>query len=164
MVSASIRSLTTIWPCSEDCRRSGAQATGDSRYLGACATGISVRRLVGSWSIPIPPSKKSRWKDVVREGIQMEAFSTPRPGALEDEHKDALERGSASTDAFQPYWFTLWMADVDKGRQRLKIRSSCGSRVSLTNAVRHGHASWMILILFEDKENYLIELQDNGLG
>ena len=34
---------------------------------------------------------------------------------------------------------------------------------SMTNAVRHGHASRMDLI-FEDEEDYLIELQDNGVG
>ena len=35
---------------------------------------------------------------------------------------------------------------------------------SMTNAVRHGHASQMSLHFFEDKEDYLIELQDNGVG
>ena len=35
---------------------------------------------------------------------------------------------------------------------------------SMTNAVRHGHASQMSLHFFEDEEDYLIELQDNGGG
>ena len=32
---------------------------------------------------------------------------------------------------------------------------------SMTNAVRHGHASQLKTPFFEDKENYLIALQDN---
>ena len=35
---------------------------------------------------------------------------------------------------------------------------------SMTNAVRHGHASHMDLHFFEDEEDYMIELQDNGVG
>ena len=30
--------------------------------------------------------------------------------------------------------------------------------------VRHGHASRMSLHFFENEEDYLIELQDNGVG
>ena len=35
---------------------------------------------------------------------------------------------------------------------------------SMTNAVRHGHASLMELHFFEDEADYIIELQDNGVG
>ncbi len=34
----------------------------------------------------------------------------------------------------------------------------------MTNAVRHGHASLMELHFFEDEADYMIVLQDNGVG
>lgn len=140
--------------------------------LGHALTGISAGLDAVGVLIDIDPNRaKEQVKsvsEVVREGIQdvRGSLNRLRPGALEGRTlKDALEKTIREYQALSNLQVDLnyeWV-DVDMD---VMIEDTIFRVIqeSMTNAVRHGHASQLSLHFFEDKENYLIELQDNGVG
>ena len=140
--------------------------------LGHALTGISAGLDAVGVLIDIDPNRaKEQVKsvsEVVREGIQdvRGSLNRLRPGALEGRTlKDALEKTIREYQALSNLQVDLhyeWI-DVDMD---VMIEDTIFRVIqeSMTNAVRHGHASQMSLHFFEDEEDYLIELQDNGGG
>ncbi len=140
--------------------------------LGHALTGISAGLDAVGVLIDINPSRaKEQVKnvsEVVREGIQdvRGSLNRLRPGALEERTlKDALEKTIREYQILSNLQVDLnyeWI-DVDMD---VMIEDTIFRVIqeSMTNAVRHGHASHMDLHFFEDEEDYMIELQDNGVG
>ena len=140
--------------------------------LGHALTGISAGLDAVGVLIDIDPNRaKEQVKsvsEVVREGIQdvRGSLNRLRPGALEGRTlKDALEKMIREYQTLSNLQVDLHYEWVDVDMD-VMIEDTIFRVIqeSMTNAVRHGHASQMSLHFFEDKENYLIELQDNGVG
>ena len=140
--------------------------------LGHALTGISAGLDAVGVLIDIDPNRaKEQVKnvsEVVREGIQdvRGSLNRLRPGALEGRTlKDALEKMIHEYQNLSNLQVDLiyeWV-DVDMD---VMIEDTIFRVIqeSMTNAVRHGHASLMELHFFEDEADYIIELQDNGVG
>jgi len=140
--------------------------------LGHALTGISAGLDAVGVLIDIDPNRaKEQVKsvsEVVREGIQdvRGSLNRLRPGALEGRTlKDALEKMIREYQTLSKLQVDLHYEWVDVDMD-VMIEDTIFRVIqeSMTNAVRHGHASRMILHFFEDEEDYLIELQDNGVG
>ncbi|MFS9196381.1 sensor histidine kinase [Streptococcus parasanguinis] len=140
--------------------------------LGHALTGISAGLDAVGVLIDIDPNRaKEQVKsvsEVVREGIQdvRGSLNRLRPGALEGRTlKDALEKMIREYQTLSNLQVDLHYEWVDVDMD-VMIEDTIFRVIqeSMTNAVRHGHASRMILHFFEDEEDYLIELQDNGVG
>ena len=140
--------------------------------LGHALTGISAGLDAVGVLIDIDPNRaKEQVKsvsEVVREGIQdvraLSIASVQVP--LRDEPlKDALEKMIREYQTLSNLQVDLHYEWVDVDMD-VMIEDTIFRVIqeSMTNAVRHGHASQMSLHFFEDEEDYLIELQDNGLG
>ena len=140
--------------------------------LGHALTGISAGLDAVGVLIDINPSRaKEQVKnvsEVVREGIQdvRGSLNRLRPGALEERTlKDALEKtireyqilSTCKLISTMNGSMSIWTSWIEDTIFRV-------IQESMTNAVRHGHASHMDLHFFEDEEDYMIELQDNGVG
>ena len=140
--------------------------------LGHALTGISAGLDAVGVLIDIDPNRaKEQVKsvsEVVREGIQdvRGSLNRLRPGALEGRTlKDALEKMIREYQTLSNLQVDLHYEWVDVDMD-VMIEDTIFRVIqeSMTNAVRHGHASQMSLHFFEDEEDYLIELQDNGVG
>ena len=140
--------------------------------LGHALTGISAGLDAVGVLIDIDPNRaKEQVKsvsEVVREGIQdvRGSLNRLRPGALEGRTlKDALEKMIREYQTLSNLQVDLHYEWVDVDMD-VMIEDTIFRVIqeSMTNAVRHGHASQMSLHFFENEEDYLIELQDNGVG
>ena len=140
--------------------------------LGHALTGISAGLDAVGVLIDIDPNRaKEQVKsvsEVVREGIQdvRGSLNRLRPGALEGRTlKDALEKMIREYQTLSNLQVDLHYEWVDVDMD-VMIEDTIFRVIqeSMTNAVRHGHASRLSLHFFEDEEDYLIELQDNGVG
>ncbi|MDO4465711.1 MAG: histidine kinase [Bacillota bacterium] len=106
--------------------------------------------------------------NVVRQGIKdvRGSLQKLRPGVLEsDPLKDALEKmilefkNVSNIDIL--FYYEWEKADFDKASEDIIYRIV---QESITNALRHGHATKVEVNLFDDEYNYLITIQDNGMG
>ena len=141
--------------------------------LGHALTGISAGLDAVGVLIDIDPNRaKEQVKsvsEVVREGIQdvRGSLNRLRPGALEGRTlKDALEKMIREYQTLSNLQVDLHYEWVDVDMD-VMIEDTIFRVIqeSMTNAVRHGHASQMSLHFFEDEEDYLIELAGQlGLG
>ena len=140
--------------------------------LGHALTGISAGLDAVGGLIDIDPNRaKEQVKsvsEVVREGIQdvRGSLNRLRPGALEGRTlKDALEKMIREYQTLSKLQVDLHYEWVDVDMD-VMIEDTIFRVIqeSMTNAVRHGHASRLSLHFFENEEDYLIELQDNGVG
>ncbi|MFS1664650.1 sensor histidine kinase [Streptococcus sp. zg-JUN1979] len=105
---------------------------------------------------------------VVRDGIRdvRGSLNKLRPGALEDGSlKEALEKMIAEYQAVSHLKIQLdyqWDGvDLDTMKEDLVFRVI---QESITNSLRHGHASHISIALKQSDTDYLLELQDDGVG
>lgn len=140
--------------------------------LGHALTGIAagVDACIALIEIDTDKTKKQLniVSNVVRQGIKdvRRSLYKLRPGALENRTlKDGLikmieEFQSVSNIKIDLYyeWDKL---DLENTKEDIIFRII---QESITNALRHGHATEVEIQMYVEKEKYIIFIQDNGIG
>jgi signal transduction histidine kinase len=140
--------------------------------LGHALTGISAGVDACIALIDIDPEKAKKQlllvSDVVRVGIKdvRRSLYKLRPGALEDSTlKDGLTKMIAEYEGVSNLKIDLhynWdKVDMDNTKEDIIFRMI---QESITNSLRHGHASEIEVNLFIHDDEYIIIIQDNGMG
>lgn len=140
--------------------------------LGHALTGISAGVDACIALIDIDPEKAKKQlllvSDVVRVGIKdvRRSLYKLRPGALEDSTlKDGLTKMIAEYEGVSNLKIDLhynWdKVDMDNTKEDIIFRMI---QESITNSLRHGHASEIEVNLFVHDDEYIIIIQDNGTG
>lgn len=139
----------------------GHALTGISAGVDACITLIDID----------PATAKSQLQavsDVVREGIKdvRRSLNKLRPGALEDRTlKDALVKMIDEYQNLSKLHINLYYewdrVDLENIKEDLIFRII---QESITNSLRHGHASEVDIDMFNTDDKYFIVIQDNGQG
>lgn len=139
----------------------GHALTGILAGVDACQVLIDI-------DVPKTKQQLAIVSDVVRQGIKdvRGSLQKLRPGALENNPlKEALLKmihEFQSVSNIEVLFYFEWdNADFDKASEDIIYRIV---QESITNALRHGHATKVEVNLFDDEYNYIITIQDNGPG
>ncbi|OUQ79880.1 histidine kinase [Massilimicrobiota sp. An105] len=105
---------------------------------------------------------------VVRQGIKdvRNSLNKLRPGALEEHSlKEAIERMigefSSVSDLTIALEYELENIDLEKTKEEILFRII---QESITNALRHGHATEVHIHLYQENHFLYLKIQDNGIG
>ena len=140
--------------------------------LGHALTGISAGVDACIAIIDIDPEKTKQQlllvSDVVRMGIKdvRRSLYKLRPGALEDSTlKDGLTKMIAEYEGVSNLKIDLYYkwdnVDIENTKEDIIFRMI---QESITNSLRHGHATEIEINMFVYDNEYVIIIQDNGTG
>ena len=139
--------------------------------LGHALTGISAGIDAVRVLVELDPKRAKEQLQsmslVVRDGIRdvRGSLNKLRPGALEDGSlKEALNRMIREYESISHLKIELYYrwdrVDLDSMKENVVFRVI---QESITNSLRHGHASKVTIHLL-NQENYIISIQDDGIG
>ena len=140
--------------------------------LGHALTGISAGIDACIALIDIDPQKSKEQllviSNVVRESIKdvRRSLYKLRPGALDQRTlKDGLikmiEEFQSVSHLNVDLYYEWENVDFENTKEDIIFRII---QETMTNALRHGHASYIEIHLFDEEEKYMIIMQDNGCG
>lgn len=139
----------------------GHALTGIAAGVDACIAMIDIDPVVTKKQLMVVAK-------VVREGIGdvRRSLNKLRPGAL-DEHtlKEAIQKMiqefSEVSDVKIDFDYQLEKIDFENTKEDIIFRIV---QESITNALRHGHANMILVKIYQQNSNLMINIKDNGLG
>ena len=139
----------------------GHALTGISAGIDACIALIDIDQQKAKEQLLVI-------SNVVRESIKdvRRSLYKLRPGALDQRTlKDGLlkliEEFQSVSHLKIDLYYEWEKVDFENTKEDLIFRII---QETMTNALRHGHASKLEIHFFDNEENYLIIMQDNGIG
>ena len=140
--------------------------------LGHALTGIAAGIDACIAMIDINPQATKKQLEViskvVRQGIKdvRNSLNKLRPGALEEHSfKEAIEHMinefSSVSDLTIELNYQIKNIDFEKTTEDILFRiiQEC-----ITNALRHGHATYVCINVYQEQSNLYLKIQDNGIG